>query len=438
MMAFAMGKRQQIPALTSLRFIAALAVVVYHYGGGYRGNGIVPLIDYPPMLKEVVYAGYAGVSFFFVLSGFVLVYSYGDWFQSDLSRVRSFLRARFARIYPLYLLTHTVGVLILVAITWPEQAQGSALIRTTATWMIGLFHAGSSPNGPAWSIGHEAMFYLCFPGFVYIVLRRCTSRLYTVVLTACIYLIEVALFVVVIATISKGDPGVLSAEAIRPTNLLAASYSTWYMRIWEFFFGCALATLVFRFGDWFQQRSRRDVLVVCCLAGIVILTVASQVVWPDEPIFVMAAWYVGFTPLFGLFIAAIAAGPTFISRPLAYPSLVLLGESSYALYLWHWLPMMPLLDVAPRQPIPFGISIGAILGTIGLSIVSYRFVETPARRWLRGSQPPALIAAPSPRRRESPRPVTQHSHAHIRTNTASAPEQYGHEGVPLPRGQVAE
>jgi peptidoglycan/LPS O-acetylase OafA/YrhL len=83
--------RPQLPAITSLRFFAAIHVVLFHLQCFH-------LITGPSWFQKFCSIGYTGVSFFFVLSGFILVYTYAG---RDLS-AREFCRARFARVYPAY------------------------------------------------------------------------------------------------------------------------------------------------------------------------------------------------------------------------------------------------------------------------------------------------------------------------------------------------
>src|SRR5271155_1236018 len=95
----AAARRPDIPALTSLRFFAALWVVLFHVNaiGLNRGGSKVYL--------AFALLGYVGVSFFFVLSGFILVYVYaGRQIQK-----RRFWQARFARVYPAYLFALVVA-----------------------------------------------------------------------------------------------------------------------------------------------------------------------------------------------------------------------------------------------------------------------------------------------------------------------------------------
>src|SRR5690242_18897656 len=97
-----MSAKSRLPALTGVRFLAAAQMVVLHYG-------LQNMVGSPDWLRAMVGAGGVGVQLFFVLSGFILTYTYqaqdglrGTW--------RRFWWARFARIYPLYLLSLVVLV----------------------------------------------------------------------------------------------------------------------------------------------------------------------------------------------------------------------------------------------------------------------------------------------------------------------------------------
>jgi len=83
------GTRPRLPALTSLRFFAALHVVFFHLLA-------LKILWSTGWLKQISSIGYVGVSFFFVLSGFILVYTYAGRESTAIE----FWRARFARIYP--------------------------------------------------------------------------------------------------------------------------------------------------------------------------------------------------------------------------------------------------------------------------------------------------------------------------------------------------
>src|SRR5258708_2984004 len=152
-----MKKPARLDALTGLRSFAAINIVLFHFS---NPNWFGPL-------APVVNAGYASVSFFILLSGFVLGYNYNAKARAgELSNVR-FYEARFTRLYPIYLLSlilafktiplewgyHTHGMfwtgmvlsplLLYVLFPWmarwkkPEHV-GWPLAKMGLVWMLGL------------------------------------------------------------------------------------------------------------------------------------------------------------------------------------------------------------------------------------------------------------------------------------------------------------
>src|SRR5436853_2943009 len=109
--------RPELQSLTSLRFFAAFAVLVLHYRDRFG-----PLPDW--VMKGVI-GGQYGVTFFFVLSGFILTYRYADWFEGGVTESRYWLfqRFRFARIYPVYV----VGLLLDTPWHLAERSQAGQL-----------------------------------------------------------------------------------------------------------------------------------------------------------------------------------------------------------------------------------------------------------------------------------------------------------------------
>src|SRR3954470_9302060 len=92
-----MPNRVPLRALTGIRFFAAFHVLLLHTTLRYLGHA-------PIWVQNIVGSGYVGVSLFFILSGFILTYSYSPDGHADVTRKREFWAARFARIYPVYAL----------------------------------------------------------------------------------------------------------------------------------------------------------------------------------------------------------------------------------------------------------------------------------------------------------------------------------------------
>jgi peptidoglycan/LPS O-acetylase OafA/YrhL len=334
-----LGRSQELVELTSARFLAALVVVLFHY---------LDFVPYPWGLAQLARQGQAGVGFFFVLSGFVLAYNYHGAFAAHPTseRLRSFYAARLARIFPLH-------VVALVAITplvgWPELlpwllnlAMAHALVpvqRVIYPW-----------NVPSWSISCEAVFYLAFP-FLLPRIRRPARWL-------------LPLWV-------AGGASCLALSL--GFSELAGKVSP-MARGWEFAIGCAIGVLYM--GGFRFQRPNRALAVG--LAGTLALCFLPFLGGYKGYLVWLLAQYVLFTPFFALTILALASGPTFASGLLVKPWMRHLGLASYALYITHWIPLYLLRhDHAPGWPLAY------MAGSLVLASVLHRWVEAPAREWLR-------------------------------------------------------
>jgi peptidoglycan/LPS O-acetylase OafA/YrhL len=161
----------QLPSLTSLRGLAALWVVLYHFSVQCFPN--LDAISY----THLIHKGYLAVDLFFMLSGLVMTHVYHRAFSESVTRhYRNFLVARIARIYPLHVLILLLFVATAVASQWtpgatigsirniPLQGSESVSAFVANLFMLQGLDAGKlSWNYPAWSISVEFMAYLLFP-----------------------------------------------------------------------------------------------------------------------------------------------------------------------------------------------------------------------------------------------------------------------------------
>jgi peptidoglycan/LPS O-acetylase OafA/YrhL len=162
-------ERPRLPALTSVRFFAALWVALFHMQAMkafYFGAAAV---------RQFASVGYCGVSFFFVLSGFILVYTY----QGRSTSLREFWQARFARIYPALafaLLITAPGFFyccvqmrahdprfIVPEWTWIAPHMWLAAVLSVTLLESWIPQAALAWNMPNWSLSVEAFFYFMFP-----------------------------------------------------------------------------------------------------------------------------------------------------------------------------------------------------------------------------------------------------------------------------------
>lgn len=147
-----------MPALTGLRGIASLWVLLYH----------LPFPNYIPIINQ----GYIGVDLFFILSGFILTYSNTKKLQKGLFCATNFYYNRIFRIYPLHLFTLTITVCLVIFVAGFKDLRGEHFydlntlvqnILLIQTWTD--FSAGW--NGPSWSLSAEILAYIFFPVCLY-------------------------------------------------------------------------------------------------------------------------------------------------------------------------------------------------------------------------------------------------------------------------------
>nr|WP_084223790.1 acyltransferase [Kitasatospora cheerisanensis] len=342
-----------LPSLTGLRWTAALMVFLFHvciveYFGGRTGG----------MLGYAFGVGNTGVSFFFILSGFVLA-----WSTPPGSRgVVRFWRRRLARVYPLHLATALIALAMayfLAAGTIPERRQLLANLFLVQSWV----HDGSfyqSANPVSWSLACEAFFYFLFP----LIIRplRATGWRGSVAIGA----VSLALVVAMPTLVDR------FAE---PMHADWAIYYFPLARVPEFLLGIVLAELVR------ENRWRGPGLTVAFGLTMFGYFMASQA---DFPYRYAACTVVGFASLIA---AAAVADLRDEPSPWRGRISVKLGEISFAFYMVHILVIRTgehLYRSHPKDPWPTGLLVAGAAFTISLSAawLLHTYVENPGRRLL--------------------------------------------------------
>ena len=378
--------RPRLPALTGLRFVAAAAVVLYHTAR--------PLADAPWWLHSIIAHGNTGVTLFFVLSGFILAYTYlpGDPRRPRPLDARTFWAARLARIYPVY-----VGALFLALPRFVTSFPESPWLLAPLALLYLLLGQAWVPrvallpwNSPTWSLSAEAFFYYTFPR-VAPRLARCATRTLLALTAGCAVTLAALPVGYLLLTpegqatgASAGAPGVPMGPW-----LLALTYLP--LARWpEFLLGVLLGLLFVR--D--RQPARRAWLAPLTGAGALVLLAAGD----RLPGILLLSGLPAL--IYGPLLYGLAGG----GRPAALLGrrpLVVLGEASYALYLVH----IPIWQLALTWGGPsFGTGWASYLlylaGTLVSALTLYYAVERPCRpllrRWLTPSPPrPALVPQPA-------------------------------------------
>jgi peptidoglycan/LPS O-acetylase OafA/YrhL len=351
--------RDRLPSLTGLRFWAALLVVTYHLSRQYHRL---------PLVSSLVWYGRDGVTFFFVLSGFVLAWSYAGATVPD----RVFYRRRFARVWPLHLLATGFALAV-------TAAAGGVLPWRAALWSLPLLQAWAPStvyggNPAAWSLSAEAWFYLLLPALLRILLRRDGRGLALLAAAACCC--GIALW---LAGAYVGSP----AQRDWLLDYLPLT------RTPQFLLG-AVAGVAFRRG-W-----RLPVAVGPAVAALVLWHLAL-VPWsaavPDS------RWYGPYSgsqllvaPLFAVLVVAVAGRDAEGGRrcgTLARPWMRRLGHWSFAWYLVHQTCLRSaLLLFGPlhgtAQAATGWLLVAAL--SLGLAGALHTWVERPLEAALRGRQ----------------------------------------------------
>lgn len=139
----------RIEQLNFTRFIAAISIVIYHYGKEVS-------IFYNDYTSFIFRQANVGVSYFFILSGFIMIIAYGTREKINFLK---YLNNRFARIYPVYLL----AILLILGIKLFKNIDKIDLILNLSMLQSWIHNKALTLNYPGWSLSVELFFYLTFP-----------------------------------------------------------------------------------------------------------------------------------------------------------------------------------------------------------------------------------------------------------------------------------
>lgn len=367
--------RDNIDSLTGFRFVAAMMVFFSHYA--------IPGLG--PTAHRTTQSGYAGVTMFFVLSGFVIAYNYLERFEAGMSArsVGEYLVARLARVYPLYLCFIVLGWLVQGSPTLPW-----AHLLAIQTWSADA-ELAFSLNAPAWSIGVEVFLYLAFPLLVPIIVQSGVLSSFR--------RLQVAAALVALAMLSAAVYFALSGlndlPYGDPTSGHRWLYRTPATRLGDFLLGIFGAVYFTRFARSDAASVRRWGFMTLLAVALVLLFMATKKNYRSA-----VSWDVAYAlPGILLIIGLAINRRTLISRVLGSPALVLLGEASYALYLVH-VPAGPLRPATAGGPaFELALYLMFVGLVIALSIGLHIALERPSRRWIRRwlSPRPGTVRAPA-------------------------------------------
>lgn len=334
----------RLEQLTFTRFLAALAIVFYHFGRTVYPFNIVGV-------NEVLLQANVGVSYFFILSGFIMIISYGgkspiNWFD--------YIKNRIARVYPLYLLG-ILSMLVLPLLALDVNIFDLFYVTTMIqAWIPGK---AMSYNFPGWSISVEFFFYALFP----FLLNHLYSKNYKLK-TLTFWVVGFWLITQVVfhyyagSSFYQGDPS--------PSHDLLFYFPVMHLN--EFLIGNLAGLFFVKYKEVYRKNYDSALIVL-----VVLLLLAMK--FPMGLRFHNGLLAVLFVPL----ILLLSFNTGFLTRWFSKKPFVFLGEVSYSIYILQ----LPVFYYTKN------IHIGNEVTTFYLKVVfhiaiccfTYLYIEKPLR-----------------------------------------------------------
>lgn len=354
------GHSAYSPGLDGLRAVAVLGVVAYHLDVGWASGGLL------------------GVEVFFVLSGYLIT----DLLVSEIRRrstlsLRGFWGRRARRLLP------ALFVMLLVTVVWATLLDRGQLPQLRADMLPAVFYFSNwwyifdhlsyfaqygppSPLGHLWSLAIEEQFYLVWPLLVLVAVRKVFNKKVfkkkALVISA-----------LVLAAASAIEMAVLYSPVTDPTRV----YDGTDTRAFALLIGAALAFA------WPRDRAFRPINAgqrrvleaagLAALAGIIVLYFETAQFDP----FVYRGGMVVLSLLTAVVIAVCVHPGARFGKLLGVEPLRWIGERSYGMYLWQ-VPVIVLTTPYGARPSAMR-AVLQVLAILGLTVLSWRYVEQPVR-----------------------------------------------------------
>ena len=343
----------RLEQLTFTRFIAAIAIVIFHYGK----DSILFSNQYVSFIFQ---QANLGVSYFFVLSGFVMIIAYNN--QNKIIFL-DFVKNRIARIYPSYIL----AIVLMLCISLFKEFSTFDLALNIFMVQAWVAHKAMTINPPGWSLSVELFFYLTFPFLVNEFYKKFNFKIIFNVIVF-IWIISQILFHLIINQKLK----------IPYYELKEVNYNP-ILHINQFFIG-NLAGLIFLLKLKNKQKNYSPLIILIFLILILILKTPSMFNYHNGLLAVV----------FATLIVLISSTASKITQFFSNNTFLFLGEISFGMYIFQ-VPVWTLFSTY-RMEKYFSFnreSDATILFFIRLMILiafasfSYLYIEKPLRHKIR-------------------------------------------------------
>ena len=296
----------RIESLTFLRFIAVFIVVIFHFG---KDSGLAEVFG------QLIISGPQMVTFFFVLSGFVMMVSH---YQKADRGLGIYYLSRFARIAPVYFLALLLSVILL------PYADLKGIFLSVVLIQAWLPPYPLEPNVAGWSLSVEAFFYLSFPLILLLINRYKPD-------TSGVFLLAFMMYLLTQLVLSGSiSSGFYQGEPSASHDLIYFSPLSHYC---SFMLGIAGGLFYIHRRHSFDSQGKTQLsvfFVVILLTGYLLNNPDFLTGLIPYPLVFGASFY---APLFLLLILSVAGSRNRATRIMALPFFVFLGEVSYCIYI---------------------------------------------------------------------------------------------------------
>lgn len=369
--------RKQLDALTGVRALAAAWVVLLHIAL------LTPvLLPEVPVVSRFIGGGNLGVDIFFMLSGFIIAYTYLDKLKKPApGEVKRFLWLRVARIYPVHFVMLMVVLAMLIVTTMLGMPPDDDRRFSVLSFVMNLFMLQAVPpalawDDPAWSISTEFFAYLAFP-LMAPVLAKVRPR---------------KAFGLMAAIIAVGIVALLFIVYTAHEWPYWSGYALMWVRIAVCFTAGALLFVVWRERGP-EARAQLAWMLPVGLLGIAVVSLVSP---PAEALELPVLAY----PFIPMVLVGCASGAGALAHFFSTKPMVWGGKISYSVYLVHFPMLLVIQQVIERLGVTAGspLAIVLLIATFGLVVAAgaflYTFVEEPARKFIRRRVEPRATPEP--------------------------------------------
>lgn len=362
--------KQELLPLTSLRFISAFWVFLFHITLRWPLNLPVPVTN-------ILSQGPLGMSIFFILSGFILTYNYFE--KEPVKEYKAFVIKRFARIYPIYIIVSLATLPWFVIPQSPTHTSHDIVIFLTyiiiiilnicllQAWFPSLFNYWI--HGSTWSLSVEWLFYLLFP-FILSFIKNLKHKLL-------IKLLWILYFISLI-------PGLIFMSPLEPKPLSSEVYALPIYRLPECIIGMIVAILFIKAIHQHQHPKAINIkLLFCYLLLAIYLSLFARTL----PLIYVSHNFI-VIPILALIIyycAHLSQG--LLYNILSSEFLILLGKISYSFYLVQSIPIFfveknhkLVITIFPWLANHYILNFSLIIVNLFISYLVYYFLEDPCRK----------------------------------------------------------